>query len=328
MAVISVSITESEEEIVSGIPKTISITTNVPSTIFYTLDGTEPNLFSNIYTSPFNLPIDNLSVTLKALATNGTDYSLVVTEIYTTNILENARLPHSSTDAEAESALPGLYPFGTNPIQPDTTYLNPGDAGITVLNPDLPSTPTAFDGDGYEAAFTNEPYNNENYSIVYSTRNSKGESKPGVGTLPGSVTVLDEPAIPEYTSQFTSTFDPRAFVIFQDFEKENPEDPPHINRQFFTLENPNTARDGNHYYTTGLDAPPVNGTFLRAHYNPRDNTITYYYLDTWTNKWIISKTPYQPTGTFNGNLSGVAVSKQKGAGFVFQWQPFARRVLF
>jgi hypothetical protein len=329
MSVISVSITESEEQVVFGIPKTVSISTNIPSTIFYTLDGSEPDLFSNIYTSPINIQYNsNLSITLKVLATNGIDYSLIVTETYITNILNNARLPHSSTDAEAESAIPGLYPFGTNPIQPDTAYLNPGDAGITVNNPEIPSTATGFDGDGYETGYTNNPYNIENYSIVYSTRNAEGESKIGVGTLPGTVKIEQEPAIPEYTSQFTSTFDPRAFVIFQDFEKENPEDPPNINRQFFSLEDPNKARDGNNYYTAGIDAPPVNGTFLRSHYNPRDNSMTYYYLDTWTNKWIISKTPYQPTGPFDGNLSGVAVSKEKGAGFVFQWVNFPRRVLF
>lgn len=328
MSVISVSITESEDQIVAGIPKSVTISTNVPSTIFYTLDGSDPDLFSNIYTGTLFLPLDKLSVTLKVLATNGIDYSVVVSEIYETDMLENARLPHSATSAPAGSNIEDLYPFGTNPIQPDATYLNPADAGITVYNPELSATPTGFNGDGYGTGFTNEPYNTENYSILYSTTNAEGEIKTGVGNLPASVKILEEPAIPEYTSQFTNTFDPRAFVIFQDFDKENPEDPPNINRQFFTLEDSNTARDGNNYFTTGLDAPPVNGTFLRSHYNPRDNTMTYYYLDTWTNKWIISKTPYKPTGPFNGNLSGVALSKQKGAGFVFQWMPFTRRVLF
>lgn len=328
MTVISVSITASEEQVVAGIPKTASISTNVPSTIFYTLDGTEPNLFSNIYTGPIFLPTDVLSVTLKVLATNGVDYSIVASETYQTDILENARLPHSATTAQAGSELVGLYPFGTNPIEPTATYLSPGDAGINVYNPDLPSSPTGFNGDGYGTGFTNEPYNTENYSIVYSTTNAENESKPGVGNLPAKVTVLQEPAIPEFTSQFTSTFDPRAFVIFQDFENENPDDPPNINRQFFSLEDPNKTRDGNYYFSAGLDMPPPSGTFLRSHYNPRDNSMTYYYLDTWTNKWIISKAPYKPTGPFDGNLSGVALSKEKGAGFVFQWVNFARRVLF
>ncbi len=60
MATISIIIEESEAEVVSGIPKTVSITTNVPATIFYTLDGSDPNLFSTIYMSPIFLPVDKL----------------------------------------------------------------------------------------------------------------------------------------------------------------------------------------------------------------------------------------------------------------------------
>lgn len=331
MAVISVTITQSSEEIVSGIPKTVSISTNVPSTIFYTLDGTDPNLFSSIYTGPIFLPIDNLSLTLKVFATNGVDSSPIITETYVTNILNNTRLPHSATTVPAGKNIPDLYPFGTAPSQPEGQYLNPADAGITVDNPALPSEPTGFNGEGQPNAFTNEPYNIENYSIVYSTTNYLNESGKGIGTLPGKVTVPVPSEQPEETSQFTATFDPRAFVIFQDFEKENPEDPPQINRQYFTLQDPNVVRDGNNYFTHGLDAPPINGSFLRSHYNPRDNTMTYYYLDTWANRWIISKTPYKPTGNFDGNLSGIKFSgrgNNRTNGLVFEWLPFTRRVLF
>lgn len=328
MSAISVSIIESEEQVVSGIPKTVAVSTNVPSTVFYTLDGSDPNLFSTIYTGPIYLPKDSLSIILKVLATDGSNYSLIVTETYNTNILGNTRLPHSATDAPAGSVIPNLYPFGTNDVPPHTKYLSPGDAGVTVNNTDLPSTPTGYDGSGQETGFTNQPFNIENYNIVYSTRDYLGQSKPGVGNIPATTKIQQEPAIPEQTSQFTSTFDPKAFVIFQDFDQENPDDPSQINRQFFSLEDPNKSRDGNQYFTSGLDAPPVSGTFLRAHYNPRDNTITHYYLDTWTNKWIISKAPYKPTGSFDGNMGGMVLSRNKGCGMVFEWRPFARRVLF
>lgn len=328
MTVISISITESSEQIVSGIPKTVSIAANVTASIFYTLDGTDPNLFSNIYIGPISLPFNALSVILKVFATNGTDSSPIITETYITNILNDIRLPHSGTDAQAEPNLDGLYPFGTNPDQPIGIYTNPGDASITVNNPDLPSTPTGFDGSNNPTGFTNEPFTIENYNIVYSTVNKEGETGLGIGNLPASVKITPEPEAPEQSDQFTNMFDPRALVVFQDFSKENPDDPAQINRMYFSLENSDKIRDGNNYYNSGLDAPPVTGSFLRSHYNPRDNTITYYYLDTIANRWIISKTPYQPTGTWDGNLARVALSKQPGAGFVFEWQTFPRRVLF
>jgi len=326
MAIISVTVLESSEQVTAGIPRSVTISTNISATVFYTLDGTDPTLLSEIYVSPILLSTDLQKIELRILATNGILFSPIITEVYQTNMLVDARLPHSATDAQAESNIPGLYPYGTNPIQPNAQFLSPGEAGITVDNPAKTQISSGYDGSGNEVGFTNESYNLENYSVVYTTRNAQGQ--PSVGNLPANVKIEIPAAPPEETQQFSNLFDPRAFVIFQDFSTEDPNDPPQINREFFSLEDNEKVRDGNNYYNSGLDAPPVMGSFLRSHYNPRDNTITYYYLDTHTNRWIISKAPYQPTGTFNGNLSGIALSKNKGAGFVMEWQNFTRRVLF
>ena len=352
MAVISVTVTQSSEQIVSGIPKTVSISTNIPATIFYTLDGSDPTLFSTIYTGPIHLPFNQLLVTLKILATNGVDSSPIVIEQYMTDIVDsNARLPHAGTTAQAGSVIPDSYPFGTPPYQPQQGYLNPADAGAyTVNNTALPSTPTGYDGQGNPTGFTNQPYDVTNYQITYTNRDaegaqgsglvSKGKTGSGIGNLPAQVTLPYPSDVqpdqgqtsnqgPESTEQFTTLFDPRAQVIFQDFAKEDPNDPPQINRQYFTLENPERARDGTFYYNTGQDSTaPPSGTFLRAHYNPRNNTITHYYRDSWSNKWIISTAPYQPNGTFDGNLAQSVMGFKSGAGVVFEWLPFTRRVLF
>jgi len=330
MAVISITITSSEEEIISGIPKKISLSTNIPASIFYTLDGTTPTLFSSIYTDTIFLPTDKLSITLSVFATNGVDNSAIITETFTTNIVSgtNARLAHSATTAQPGESLDGLYPYGTNAPQPGATYLSTAEAGITVNDPSLPSTPTGYDGSGNPTGFTNKAYDLTNYSIEYSTSNSIGETGPGIGTLPANVKIAAEPAPPNESFTNSNMFDPRAFVIFQDANTENVNDPPHINRISFSLENPERARDGNHYYTAGLDAPPVSGSFLRSHYNPRTNQITYYYLDTWTNKWIISTAPYVNTNPQAGNLAGVVLSSKPGSKYVFEWLPFTRRVLF
>lgn len=331
MAVISVTIISSEEQVVAGIPRTVAISTNIASSIFYTLDGSNPSLFSTIYTGPIFLPSDQLSITLKVLATNGVDSSPIVTESFVTNMAEgtNARLPRSATDAQAGDNLPGLYPFGTNPIQPNAEFENPANAGITVDNTALPSTPTGFDGAGSPNAFTNAPFDTTNYSIKYSTTDWQNTPGRGVGTLPATVTLTTETPPPESSDQNSDTFDPRAFVIFQDVATEDPNAPPNINRMHFSLENSETSRDGNNFYTSGLDAPPTSGTFLRSHYNPRTNSITYYYLDTWTNRWIISTAPYNPNGNWDGNLSGMKAMKGgTGAKYVYEWIPFTRRVLF
>jgi chitobiase/beta-hexosaminidase-like protein len=344
MAVISVTVTQSSEQVVSGIPKTVSITTNIPSTIFYTLDGTDPTMFSTIYTGPIFLPFNQLLVTLKILATNGTDSSPIVIEQYLTDIVDsNARLPHAGTTAAAGSVVPDSYPFGTPPFQPQQGYTNPANAGPyngAVYDPSQPAIPTAFDAKGNPTLFTNQPYDRTNYQIVYTDRNAEGEQGGVIGNLPAKTTLPYPSDVqpdtaqtsnqgPEQTEQFTNLFDPRAMVIFQDFTKENPEDPPQINRQFFTLENPERARDGTFYFNTGQDATaPVSGSFVRSHYNPRTNTITYYYRDSWSNKWIISTAPYQPNGTFDGNMAASAMGTKSGAGVVFEWLPFTRRVLF
>jgi len=329
MTIININIIESAEQVISGIPKTITISTNIPVSVFYTLDGTTPTLLSNIYTGPIFLPINLLTVTLNVFATNGVVTSPIITEVYTTDVLENARLPHSATDVEAGTIIPSLYPFGNNPIHPLGNYLNPGDAGINVDNPDLPQISNGFDSNGNPNNFTNAPFNSENYDILYTTTDAEGQTGPNIGNLPANVKIEMPIAPPEETEQFSNIFNPRAYIIFQDFSKENPNDPPQVNKQFFSLEDPEKARDGNYYYNSGLDAPPVNGSFLRAHYNPRDNTFNYYYLDTWANRWIISKTPYIPTGTYDGNLSQISSGRNgKGVGQVFEWLPFARRVLF
>lgn len=364
MAVICVTITQSEEQIVSGIPKTVSITTNIPATIFYTLDGTTPTLFSTIYTGPIYLPANQLLVTLSVLATNGVDSSPIVVEQYQTDIVNsNARLPHAGTTAQAGKVLPDDYPFGNPGYQPKQGYTNPatqGPYGGAVYDPSDPNAiPNAYDGQGNPTGYSDEPYDVTNYQIVYQNRDAEGAQGVGLiskgvsggpignivpviptaetsqGTVPYPSDIQPDPGQtgnqgPEQTNQFTSLFDPRALVIFQDFTKEDPSDPPMINRQYFTLENPERARDGTFYYNTGQDSTaPPSGTFIKAFYNPRNNTITHYYRDSWSNRWIISTAPFVPNGNYDGNLAQMSLGLSgSGAGKVFEWLPFTRRVLF
>lgn len=327
MSIISISITRSGEEVVAGIPRVVILETNVPATIFYTLDGSQPGLYSDIYVDPIVIPQGLNPVTLKVFATNGVVSSPIITEVYETNILNNTRLPHSATTAPAQSLIPPLYPYGTSPIQPEGNFLNPGDAGQTVDDPNLPQIPNGFDGAGNPDGYTNLPYTLENYKIIYSQTNSIGQYGKGIGNLPAKVTVQQPIPAPEESNYYSAKFDPRAFVIFQDVSEENPNDPPQINRQSFTLQSP-TLMDGTYLFNSGPDADYNTGSFVRSHFNPKENTITYYYFDSRNNRWIISKAPYQNKSPNAGQLYNIFTPRNKSMGFVFAWRPFARRILF
>ncbi len=72
MSIITITATGIGPEIVSGIPQFVVLTTNIPSTIFYTLDGSEPSVFSNVYLSTLEMPGD-ISTRLRVLAISGPD---------------------------------------------------------------------------------------------------------------------------------------------------------------------------------------------------------------------------------------------------------------
>jgi hypothetical protein len=333
MAVISLTITALSAEIVSGIPKTVSISANIPSTIFYTLDGSTPTLFSTIYTGPISIPTDYPTVILNVFATNGTDSSPVITETYQPDFVDgDARYPHSGTSAPAQPCgTLGNFdpePFGAPPIFANGQYLGPGAAGLTVDDPSLPQIPQGFDANGNPTNFTNgqDPYGipTKSFGYLYSTANEEGE---GIGTFPPH-TVIRRPPPPEQSNMASPFFDPRAFVVIQDTTKPiNPLLPLQINRMMFSLEDVEHVRSGNQLFNTGLDAPPVTGSLTRPQYNPVDNSMTYSYYDSTMNKWLFSKQPFNPKPTFINDYSSGMVF-EGGAGSaksrVIPWIVFGR----
>lgn len=324
MAVISLTIIESKEQILAGVPKYVTITTNIPSTIFYTTDGSDPTIDSDIYTTPVLLPINSL-VTLKVFATNGIDSSQIITEEFSTNILANTRLSHSATNGQ-NNANESLYPLGTNTTQLDIQYFNPAESGINVFDPSLPSVSNGFDSEGNPNNFTNENFNSTNYQIIKTERNDQNQRLP-VGSLP-KVTIQNPPPPPTTTNQFKSKFDPRALVIFQNVGDEDPTSPPQINRQFFSLEDKTKTRDGAYLHTSGLDAPPLYGSLVNSYLNPRTNEMTTYYFDSVANRWLISKAPYSPSQNWDGNMAGFIAGGRTKSINVFKWRPFAQRFNF
>lgn len=328
MATITITITESALQLLAGIPSTVTLDTSVPATIFYTLDGTEPTIASNVVVGPIVMPTNSGQVVLKAYATDGVDTSAIITQTYTTNVIPG-RHPHDKVINAESSNNKATFPFGSpaEAMNPPQRFGNTG--GIIYDDGVDPQAAGAFNGaDGYGDFFT--PPKSQ-YQFLFSETNAIGERGRGIGTLPARVISVKPRNDNEQTTSTNAAgpmFDPKALVIYQD-SRDEPYDPdiPRINRPYFDLEDQAKSRDGS--LLTAVDAITPQGGFLKAHYNPKDNTLTYYYYDNRVMRWIISKEPYNPSQNPTSNMSGIVTrsSRGQGVGMIFKWIPFKYRRL-
>jgi hypothetical protein len=346
MATITISIVESPLHLLAGIPSNVTLDTNMPATIFYTLDGTDPSVDSFVAVGAIEMPTDSAHVLLKAFATDGVDYSPVISQEYKTSVI-GGRNPHDRAFTHPMTG--ATYPFGDNFENPNpTTFGN--TAGVIVDQEDNPhrrpdgyrvqSTPVSYNPnlpDGYDvyepgggAAYFIKP--KRKYDILFSETDDIGQTGKGIGTLPGRVLYVkprNDNTQKESSNAQRPLFDPRAMVIFQD-SREEPYDPsvPKINRPYFDLEDQAKARDGS-LLTNDVGAITPAGSFVKAHYNPTHNTMTYYYYDNRVGRWIISTEPYHQSQNPTSNLAGIVTrsSREAGVGLVFKWIPFKYRRL-
>lgn len=332
MATITITILESPLQKISGIPSNVTLETNIPATIFYTLDSTEPTIGSSVAIDSIDLPSTGTVVTLKAFATNGIDTSPTITETYSPNIV-SARTPHDKVyDSGGSCSVKASYPFGSPAATIVQPYTYGNTAGITVDDNESPRIADGYDGTNTLTGTGYYTPPKSKYDFVFSETNAIGETGNGIGTLPGKVLYVEptnDNTTVESTNAESAFFDPKALVIFQDSREESyDEDIPKINKPYFDLENPAKARDAS--LLTNIDTITTQGSFLRAHYNPKDNTLTYYYYDNRVGRWIISKEPYNPsTQNPTTNLAGIVSrpSDNKTAGMIFKWIPFKYRTL-
>lgn len=321
MAVITITITESPIQLVSGIPRSITVETNVPATVFYTLDESDPTSSSDIAVGDILLP-SYTTVTFKAFATDGVDSSPIVIYVFYSDI-STLRRAHNTvygsvSDYDINRA------FSSPSPDPYSTYGN--TAGITVDAPGVTGIPYGYDGTatGTAASETDEDYTLVNYDIIYNETNSRGEF---IGQLPANV-VLDVSTAPPLMSDANSSlFDPRALVIIQDGREENENEFPMINRQFFSMGDNSKIRNGIKYDTTGFEGNVATGSMMRPQYNEKEDTWTFYYRDSETNRWIISVEPNRQSRNVHAVRNVVFPNMKSGARKVFKWIPFKRSIL-
>lgn len=320
MAVITITITESEQQLLSGIPRFVTISTSIPSTVFYTFDGTDPDTSSFVYTGDeLELPTNQTTLTFKVFATDGTNNSPIITTVYRPNILEGRKSHDQVTLNDGQNT--GLFSTA-GPEQP-SSWANFGPNSLIVDKPNVSNIFDGYDGTATGTAVGGTDLGLDEYLIKFSETNAIGERGHGIGTLPADVSVRLEPEKPLSSSASDNLFNPRALVIFQDSRLPSDPDILQTNRQFFAMENAEKVKDGIMLNTTGLEGARPTGSFLRSHFNPKDNTITYYYHDSQALRWIISKEPFTPADPRN-NLGRIVFPSRgkKGATKVFKWMPF------
>lgn len=333
---ISITITDDPHQTIAGIPDSVVITTNVPSTIFYTLDGSVPNTFSPIYISKIILPTNLLKLILSIYATNGSDHSAIITKEYDidpslVSTTAGDRLPRAAyTQSNNSNNLYSLFPYGTNSSGPTSKPLNPSKAGITTYDPLLPSTPIGFDGSGISDGYVNKNNLSFKYSQIYSKQDREGQVLSGTGNLPAKVDIIGKSTevqfVQEQSHKSEKIFNPKAMVIFTDSTADDPTNPTIIMRSSFSLEPLELTKDGALNFTTSPDTASATGSFIRSFYNARTNTYTSYFYDNSVNRWIIQSTPYQPTTQNVGSLSNMVFSDRLGP-HVYQWKLFLGRYL-
>jgi hypothetical protein len=72
MAVLTITAVGLGPQLMAGIPQLVELETNLPATIYFTLDGSEPTVTSPVYTQVIQLPT-MMHVHLRALAISGPD---------------------------------------------------------------------------------------------------------------------------------------------------------------------------------------------------------------------------------------------------------------
>lgn len=327
MVTITIFVAESPLQLLAGIPSNVTLSTNVPATIFYTLDGSEPTVASPVAVGAIDMPTDRGQVILKAFATDGVDTSATITQEYTTNVVP-ARHPHDTVIGTCDSCGKATYPFGSQAEAFNIPQRFGNTGGVIYDDGEPPRSAGAYAVDGYGDYYT--PPRTQ-YQFLFSETNAIGERGRGIGTLPArvlSVKPRNDNEQQQSSNAAGPLFDPRALVIFQDSREEQYDpDIPKINRAYFDLEDQAKARDG--ALLTAVDAVTPQGGFLKAHYNPTDNTLTYYYYDNRVMRWIISKEPYYPSQNPTTNMAGIVTrsSRGQGVGLVFKWIPFKYRRL-
>jgi hypothetical protein len=264
MSIITITLTGFGPYFISGIPRQVELETNIPATIFYTLDGSTPDYSSSIYLNAITLPTD-VHVYFKAWATNGVD-SGILEVLFSTE----SKLYYPWRSNEAGSLGIAVDAYGVEPVLTDG-YGSDADGNITepVRSSDYPL---------YEL------------DIKYSRTGPDGYG-PGtiisMGIPPESYwqdnAIDPEPSSPNNENVF---FNPRSlYIVIDGRDGYSDESVYPINRPIGGTTDDVKFLQGRNYY---VPTPYISGGLIRPFYNYNTGIVVFYYFDSNECRWIKS----------------------------------------
>jgi hypothetical protein len=272
MAVIIITAEGLGSELVAGIPLLVSLSTNLPSTIYFTIDGSEPSASGAIYVQPIPMPTDAGSIRLRALAVSGSDRSTldVVYRVDTGMTAPPWRLPYDGAGVVVDA-------YGVPEVVFDGYGVDPHDSS------------DVFTAD-YPVRGADEPL--QDYEFRYSTTGAAGQ---GLGTL--IAIGFPDPALmarklgavdprtssPNHDNVF---FNPRSLFVTVDGRDGYQDQSVFLrNRPWAGTLDPVKYLGGKQFLE---EAPYISGGLVRSFYNWDKGFMVTYYWDSNELRWIRS----------------------------------------
>jgi len=282
MSTILLTLKESDIELVSGIPEYVEIYSDVPATIFYTLDGSEPDESSFIADGEVYMPTE--SVTLKAIALSAELESDVLEISYYTDQSNISRARNVGDEGI------NIFPSGTEALE-SMSFDSDGDSAqetyIETLDLDIKSSTTSRLGFKIDKDST--------VSFVNFPEATRDITKPYQGRIS--------------TTNNNDSFDPSAGLIIVDGSTEEAfrsQSVVVINRTSGSFD----AR-GDFWNDHLKDRPIISGNKVNSFYNPKNGKYVSYYYESRENRWIES---IQSAEIGSKNLSPTHTER-----YVFRW---------
>jgi hypothetical protein len=257
---ILLSLSESTDQLVAGIPKFVTISSSEPSIIYYTLDGEDPDESSLIYTDKIYLPTNNANVTLKYMAYYDGKNSSVFEEKYESYF--------EKTFTSRKGGEDGTNIFsGSEEILYYYNHEGNQIAASSIPLEDLEITTSRTDNQGIPVGSTKSFINfasrqiHRKFSVSSSPDSSNFDRYADVIRIDGSTKEAVDAQVVSIVNRPYDNMSPRSSFYMESFDRES------------------------NY---------LNGNLVNYVYNSFTGEIVFNYFDSRENRWIKSKQKVEP----------------------------------